>query len=242
MLVWLALIVPAASGSGVTAGTQGEETAFPPVLMAPEEAQKEATLARMSEAARAELLLLARDPSQALDFAGSAKNLEDPRRLRLMADARVQLGHVTEAETLLTKLEKYPGWRKHVERQRSAMEAIGRARTTTRTGLALYALALGALALGGARELLRPYAPTAAMLALSAVALLVARLTWPPLGLAAGIAGLGATFIVHAGAATLSRLEPGPRGRLLVVVVVVLGAVGAWAALAASLARAVWSG
>lgn len=243
MLAWVVLLVPAIPGaeSGPNPGEIQTLGNFPPALSAPEAAREQAALIPISEGTRAELSLLTRDPAAALEHARNARHLPSPRRLRLMADARVQLGHTIEAEALLARLEKHAGWERHVARQRSAMTAFRRVRTTTRTGLAVYALALGALVLGGMRQLLRLDGSTAIMLALTVVAVFVARLTWPPLGLVVGFAGLSATFLVHAGAATLSRLEPGPRPRLFVAFIVVLGAVGVWAALAVELARAVWT-
>lgn len=241
MLAWAALFLSVVPGPEPRESPTLEQD-VPPVLTAPEAARKKAALNSISQATRAELSLLAHDPVAALRHARDATDLSPPRRLRLMADARVQLGHNPEAEALLAKLEAHPGWGRHVTRQRFAMEVLGRVRMTTRAGLALYALALGALVLGGTRALLRPDVPTAIMLALTVVALFVARITWPPLGVAAGLAGLGASFLVHAGAATLSRLEAGLGARRLVASVVVLGTVGGWAALAAALARAVWTG
>jgi hypothetical protein len=95
-----------------------------------------------------------------------------------------------------------------------------------RVGLGLFAAALAGLVLGGSRALLRPSAPTLVVLGAGAVGAGAARALAPAGIGVVTVVGVGALVLVHAASAAKRRTLAGPRIRLLLATLVLLGVLG----------------
>ena len=98
-----------------------------------------------------------------------------------------------------------------------------------------FALALAFLLLGGARELLRFSRESVVFAGLAAAAIMLARTRSPLAATAVGLFAVAALSLVHAAAASSRRIMPGPRGRVLIVLLIALGMCGAAVAVLSAL-------
>ncbi|MCA9551370.1 MAG: hypothetical protein KC933_15140 [Myxococcales bacterium] len=175
---------------------------------------------------RAETLLLAGEPEAARAALGELSR-DEPRVLRLIADTWVREGDPVRAEPALAALEAHPRWAAHARQQRAYLELGRQDRLFARGALLAFVVCLAVLALSGARELLR-FHPESAMFAVAAVAAaLLVRSASPQAAPLVELAGGATFFLIHGAAAASRRTRPGPRGRLLLATLVLIGAVGA---------------
>lgn len=179
----------------------------------------------------AEIRLLLRDPRGALAALGEDAGSDDPRTIRLVADAHTALVHGPEGDAALDRLAEHPGWGKHSRQTRAYLRRAEWAKLGRRLGLAAFAVGLAILALGGARELLRVQPETLVVGALTAAAVGLVAASTPALAPIAAVLGLGTLALSHAATALVRRTRPGVRGRLLTATLLVLGAAGVATAL-----------
>ena len=90
----------------------------------------------------------------------------------------------------------------------------------------MFALSLAMLAIGGARELLRPRLETIVAGIGLAAGLGLGRLGGPVFGEVLAFYGASLLAITHAAFATFRRTQPGARGRAVLMALVLLGAGG----------------
>lgn len=193
---------------------------------------------------RAEVQLLAGDGAAALatlaELASQAPGRPGPeadvRVLRLEVDAAVLLVDRARAEARLPALAARPGWGTHARVQAARLQQRTWGRWGLHAGLGCFAAALALLSMGGARELLRPGLEPVVFAAAVLLGVALARLASPILAVLLGLFGVACLALIHAASATLRRTEPGPRGRVLVAFLVLLGAGGALLASAGALA------
>ncbi len=202
-----------------------------PVLTHPVEARSEAQA--LGSLAGAEALLLLGDPRVALEKLGDAAP-PDPsksaRFLRLQADVRAALGDRRAAEGALAALREDPRWEAHAQRRSAVLEAGSPKRAIARYGLGLFACALAVLVLGGARELLRIRREGLVLGIAVLGALGLAGRGDPRIAPAFGLVSVAVLSIGHAVSAARRRVDPSPRGRLLLAVVALLAVLGVVAA------------
>jgi hypothetical protein len=186
----------------------------------------------------AEIALEAGDPRLARAFADRFRpaSLEDEaRKLRLEADAYVLEGDRAAAEERLATLEKIEGWHTHSGRQRAYLRTMaGRARIGD-GGLLLYALSVAWMLLVGSRELLRLHKESVVFAIGSIIAVGALSIGSVVLANAMAIVCLAILALIHAAAASMRRLAPSPRWRLILLTFLILGSVGAIAAVVARL-------
>ncbi len=218
---------------GALAATGGA----PPALTAPDDAREWARAEGSAPAmTRAETLLFANDPTGALDVLLTAEvPRTDPRRLRLELDAVVDGGHERLAEARAAELLDHEGWGVHARRQMQWLEDATTQRAIVRVALIMFAMCLATLCLGGSRELLRPSVETLVFLAALVASALVIRTGSPVWATLLVLPSLATLALVHAAAAATRRTQATVRGRVLAAVLVTLGALGAFVALAAQL-------
>lgn len=179
----------------------------------------------------AEIQLLAQDPRGCLKTVQakvqSPKLEERPVRwLRLEADCLAALGEPLTAKLRLDALEKRPGWRKHAQQTRARLQQRVSQVRWARGGLILFAFAMALLLLSGARELLRPSAEFFVFAGAAALACVLVFWVSPPLGVLSGILGVATMGLVHGASAGIRRTAAGPRARVLMVTLVLLGVLG----------------
>jgi hypothetical protein len=207
--------------------------AGPPVLTDPRGALEHA--AHIAENGRrleaADIALQAGDPRLALSLIEPfqpANKDEEARKLRVEVDAYVAIADHARATERLDRLAKHDGWVTHGQRQRYYLN-MGRTRgRIADAGLLVYALALGWLVLVGSRELLRVYKETLVFAAVSVVAVALFAVSGAAVfSNVAALAAIGVLALVHASAAAMRRLAPSPRWRLILLVFLILGSLGA---------------
>lgn len=189
-------------------------------------------LVSASPHAQAEALLARGQPDAALERLGADDSSDG---LRLRAEALADIGDLPGARVLLGRLAERPGGRAVSERLETRLERQATARGWVRLGLGLFAGAVGLLALGGSRELLRPRAETFGMLLASALALGWVAWIAPRAVAGVGLPAVGLTTLVHAGAATRRRALAGPRIRAFIGALMLSGMIGLALALGAVL-------
>jgi len=178
---------------------------------------------------RAEILLMTKDPQGARALLPA-----DPthaRDLRLLADAWVDELRVAEATETLDGLAAHSGWGKHARHQRAHLDHLIWQRHGARAGLVMFAMCLAVLALGGARELLRPHPESLVLLGLGLGSVALAEGAGPAVGVLTALLAACVLVLGHSAVATLRRTRPGARARLLLAVLVLLGVLGATGAL-----------
>lgn len=205
----------------------------PPVLSDPRGALAHASHiadeGRRLEAA--DLALEGHDPRLALALIEPfqpATPEEEARKLRIEIDAYVALADTARAGERLDRLAQADGWAAHVARQRYHLKEGVTRRRIADGGLIIYALALAWLVLVGARELLRVYPETIGFGFASVLA--VAAFVYGGSIVFANVCALVAMAmlaLIHASAAAMRRLAPSPRWRLILLVFLILGALGA---------------
>lgn len=189
--------------------------------------------------AAAEAELLRGDPRTALDtltrLASESEESEEDRAraLRLEVDARLASGDTVALERAIAELAARPGWEAHAARQSAALSASRFREQISKFGLAMFAFAMAIVALGGARELLRPGRETLVLAGVAAFVIAVARMLTPSLLPGLGLLAVASTTLGHAAATAARRTEPSPKGRLLLVLTFLLGILGASLALVA---------
>lgn len=186
--------------------------------------------------------LEAGDPRRALELIEPyqpAGERDLGRKLRLEADAYVAQGDRIRAEERFARLEKIDGWQAHVRQQRAHAKNGALKKQIGDAGSFVFALALAWLALMGSRELLRFHRAALLFIPASIGAILVMSLGSPLLAQALGVFSLCVLTLIHATAASMSRLSPGPRFKILLLTSLILGSLGALAAVAARLETAV---
>lgn len=202
----------------------------PAVLLNPAAAAQAAREpSEMGIEARAEVLLLTKDPRGARALLPAAPT--EPRSLRLLADAWVDELRAPEASKALDALAVEPGWGKHAGHQRAHLDHLIWQRHGARAGLVMFAMCLAVLALGGARELLRPHPESLALLLLGLASVGLAEGAGPVVGVLTALLAACVFVLGHSAVATLRRTRPGARARLLLAVLVLLGVMGATGAL-----------
>jgi hypothetical protein len=208
----------------------------PPALTDFEAARAWAQGADVPPMVAAETLLYAQDPGSALDrLLESPVGRDDPRRLRLELDAFVAKGHTRLGKDRAEELGVHDGWRVHALVQLERLEEMSDKRMWVRIALIMYALCLAALALGGARELLKVSVETLVFAGALLIAVVVVRSASDALAAVLALPGAGALALVHASAATVRRTAPTVRGRLLVGSLLVLGTAGVFFAIGAQI-------
>lgn len=228
--IWIALAIPVAGPAGV-ASTSGAFTGSAPVLTDPRSALQDARrLTDEGERLRAaEIELLAGDAKEAIrtlaDFRPSGEG-EAHRRVRLELDAYVVLGDAKVASERIERLAKRPEWQSHARKQRARLGSISTRGMLGQIGDVLFAGALAVLLLAAARELLRFRVETVIMLVAVVIAIALAGAAALPLGVPLGLVGLAMLALVHAAAGAVRRMAPGPKGRLFVLALAILGATG----------------
>lgn len=170
---------------------------------------------------RAEAALLLHEPSQGLDAILHLP--EGARRQRLELDLRLVGGDLVGAERAAVALSGAPGWAIHSAWQVQAIDGARNRRRLHRFGLAMFAVALAALALGGARELLRPSRETLMGAAGVFLALWLGQRGSPFGGQVLGLLGAALWALTHAAVAARRRVEPSGRGRALLMALVLVG-------------------
>lgn len=211
MIAWLALCAVAAPG--------------PAVLLDPLAATEAAERGPGPAPRRAEVLLLAGQPEAARALLPARP--EDPRGLRLLADAWVAEVRAQPARAALARLEAFGGWQKHARHQRARLERRVWEKRGARLGLGFFALCLAVLGLAGARELLRLHPESVALAAAGLLAAWLARGAGPVPGLVAALLGLCWLSLGHAALSAARRIRPGPRGRLFIGTLFLFGVTGA---------------
>jgi hypothetical protein len=149
-----------------------------------------------------------------------------PRRDRLRLDAAVLVQDFVAAPRIANELAAAPGWQIHAARAMGHLETLRTRRWLARTGLGMFALALAMLAIGGARELLRPRLETIVGAIGLGLALLLGRSAGPVFGEVLALAGATLLAVLHAAFATFARTSPGARGRAVLMALVLLAAGG----------------
>lgn len=170
---------------------------------------------------RAEAALLLHEPSRGLDAVGRLP--EGPRRLRLELDLKLVAGDLVGAERAAAALGEAPGWAIHSAWQGRAIDSARNRRRVRHFGLAMFAVTLAALALGGARELLKPSRETLMGAAGLFLASWLGQQGSPFGGQVLGLLGAALWALTHAAAAARRRVEPSGRGRALLMALVVVG-------------------
>lgn len=208
----------------------------PPALTAPDAAAKWAESAAISPMTRAETLLFARDPAASLDALLTAEVPRvDPRRIRLELDAHVALGHLRLGADRADALEIHDGWGVHARRQRQRLEEASTKRGIVRFSMILFATCLAALGLTGARGLLRPHFESVVFAVVVVAAVVVVRTGSGILATLVALPGIASLALVHAAAATVRRTGVEVRGRMLATALVLIGGIGAFAAVVAQI-------
>lgn len=211
----------------------------PPVLTEPAPAREWARSDGIPPLTAVETLLFARDASGALDrLLETEVAKEDPRRIRLELDAFVERGNARLGADRADQLETFEGWGVHARVQRKRLEQISAKRTAVRIALILFSMCLAALALGGARELLRLSGETVVFAAAVVIGVVVVRSGSAPLAAILALPGAGTIALVHAAGAAARRTAPTVRGRLLMASLVVLGTAGVFFAIGAQIGPA----
>lgn len=198
--------------------------AQPAVLLDPEAARAHARSPEAQPLGAAEAFILAGDPAPALEIL--ATEAPTARRLRLEADAYVAL-HDPRLEEALAPLDADPAWAQHAAWARGSFLADEARASAARTGTICFALCLALLLLGAGKELVRigPDGIVLGVVWLACVAFLgqISK----PLMVLAGVIGGATLALAHAGTAMVRRSAAGPRGRVIVATVVLLGSGGA---------------
>lgn len=192
-----------------------------PVLLDPAGAAADLHDPRIPPAQGAELALLLGQASPGRDFVERLP--VGPRRTRLELDLSVLAEDRGAAERAYRALLQAPGWSTHAAVQAARLEERRWAARAREFGLWVFALALAGLALGGARELLRPSFETLLGAAGLLVALGVGRQVPPPIGELLGLYGAVLWALIHAAAAARRRVDPSGRGRAILITLVLLG-------------------
>ncbi len=186
--------------------------------------------------------LEAGDPQRALSLIEKFRPADDQnlgRKLRIEADAYVAQGDHVRAEERFARLEKLEGWAAHVRQQRAHAKNGAIKRQVTEVGSIVFALALAWLSLMGSRELLRLHRAPLFFVPAAIGAVLVMSRGSAQLGIALGVFALLVLTLIHATAAAMRRLSPGPRFKILLLTGLILGSLGALAAVAGRLETAV---
>ncbi|MBI2373152.1 MAG: hypothetical protein HYV07_04060 [Deltaproteobacteria bacterium] len=196
----------------------------PPVLLDPTSARGAALATPCEPLVDAETLILAGDPLGARERLRGAP--ESDRRLRLELDAAVALGDLISARRFAASLLEDPGWRAHALRQAGMIERVELRETFTRIGTAMFALSLMLLALGGLRELLKLRKESVSAFLAAGAASFLASFGGPGTPPTAPLVFVSWSFLAHAATAVAYRVEPGGRGRAVVLALVFTGMVG----------------
>jgi hypothetical protein len=198
------------------------------VLLAPDAAV--AAAAGAPPLRRAEILLLAGRPAEArAALVGAAA--DDPRALRILAESFALEVDLVGARPALAALAALPTWASPARQTEAHLARARGARAVVRGAILTFVLCLSLLALSGARELLR-FHPESAVFAVAGIGAAVwSRGLADQAGPAVDLAVAAVFFLVHAAAAARRRLRPGARGRLLLITLALLGALGAGLAL-----------
>ena len=185
--------------------------AEPAVLLDPAGARAEAGES-VDPLQAAEIFLLAKDPAGALTRLQSVRTGPEPNRLRLEADAYVDLHRVRRAEATLARLETFPGWASHVAMTRGRLAKRARRVQLGRLGMILFPVCLGLLVLGAGRELLRPGRESLVMAAAWGGGLAAFSFWAPALVPVGGVLGIAGLALAHGGTATVRRTAAPPPG------------------------------
>ncbi|MBI4821144.1 MAG: hypothetical protein HY791_33095 [Deltaproteobacteria bacterium] len=196
----------------------------PPVLLDPIGARASVVASPCDPMQDAETVLLAGDPGQALKLLARAP--EGPRKVRLMLDGQLADRGLLKARATAEVLAQFPGWLVHASRQAGMIERADQVETWTRIGTTMFALSLMMLSLAGLRELLKLRKESLVVLVGILLSLGFSRLGGPatPLGLPLVVVSWGA--LGHAAVATAYRVEPGGRGRALLIALLATGMLG----------------
>lgn len=218
-----------------------------PVLLEPEAARREASARAAAATATdvrtrmsaAEALWLARDARAARAIVEALPPIEDPalsaRAFALALDTSVAMGDQDAVERYVVGLGRHPGWTNHAGRQAGSHEIARGLRTTALFGSILFSLALAVMMIGGARELLRPRAPTLVLAAIAGASVLAVATFSPVLARVVMLADLGILALAHAALSTVHRVAPAPRGRVFLAMLVLAGTTGVILAIASPL-------
>ncbi|MEO1337230.1 MAG: hypothetical protein AAFV29_16430 [Myxococcota bacterium] len=202
-------------------------TAPPAVALDPSAARAEAVrLSASTPRMAAEMLLLANDAEGSLRVLRESPQSEDPRVLRLLADAHLGRRDGPSLRQSAQALSRFPQWRHWAQRRTAQAIALKWGRWMERVGLGLFALGLALLGIGGARALLVMRVNSVAMAAATVVAMLLMARGAPRLVPMVALIGSGMTALVHAASAAVDRTRPDARGRLLAVALVGLASGG----------------
>lgn len=204
----------------------------PAVLVDPGAARRNALAdADRAPLRAAETLVLVGDAQTALEVlrrakeGGRAPHVE-PRAIRIQIEALTTLRDERALRAAATRLGAHEAWQARADRARDDAERLRWHRLIERLGLSLFAFALAILGINGARALIAVRWPTVWMAVVSVGATTLVESTAPRLGSVVALVGGGLLVLTHAAAATVDRVRPDARGRLLACALVLTGAAG----------------
>ncbi len=187
-----------------------------------------------------EAQILAGRASEALETLGRVKKPvrsgqfadDHARRIRLEILAHRQLRAVTKVRKLARSLEERAAWATYAQ-----VIVLGLSEDADGWGiwLVLFALAMGVFVMGGGRELLRPHFESVLLLALTLLLIVTNESVSGVYASSLGLVAAAAWVLVHGAVATMARVQPEFRGRLLLGVVLLCGLVGIFGATASKI-------